>query len=190
MFAIFEHPWGLLIAAIIALLVVLSIRNISPEKFRWWQWLIPLFIAACAFGVDYLVETDIEQIKAVIKAGTKAVEDENPNAIDAIISAAYNDSHHRTKEALISHCKALLSAPIVEKNRRRNLIIELSLPRAVVTLTVLTLFDKESYIYEFKHLMLTKIKLNLQKEPDKRWLINRVEILEIDKQPVDWQYIR
>ena len=190
MFAIFEHPWGLLIVAIIALIVVLSIRNISPERFRRWQWLIPVFIAACAFGVDYLVETDMEQIKAVIKAGTKAVEDENPDAIDAIISAAYNDSHHRTKEALMSHCRHILRAPLVKKNRERNSIIEISPPKATATLTVLTSFDEKSNIYELQRFILTKIKLNLQKEPDKRWLINRVEILEIDKQPVDWQYIR
>lgn len=188
---IFEQPWTLLIAAILALLVMLMLRRIFPEKRRWWQLALPVFLAVAAFGLDWLVQTDLEKINAVINKGVKAVEEEDCLSIKAIISDNYSDSYHNTKDDLIYHCRSLLSEPLVEKNKKRALVIKESTPKATVTLTVLTHFDKESYVYQnFKSSLLTKIKLDLQKERDKRWLINRVEVLEIDRQPVSWKDIR
>ncbi|GAI46979.1 unnamed protein product, partial [marine sediment metagenome] len=77
MFDFFEQPWTLLITAILVLLVVLMLRRIFPGKKHWGQWLLPLFLAALAFGLDYLVQTDLEKINAVISTAVKAVEQEN-----------------------------------------------------------------------------------------------------------------
>ena len=188
---IFEQPWVLLIIAILALLVMLMLHRIFPEKRRWWQLALPVFLAVAALGLDWLVQTDLEKINAVINKGIKAVEEENCNAIEAIISDNYSDSYHNTKDDLIYHCRSLLSEPLVEKNKKRTLVIKESTPKATVTLTVLTQFDKKSYVYrDFKPFLLTKMKLDLQKEQDKKWLITRAEILEIDRQPVNWKDIR
>jgi hypothetical protein len=52
-------------------------------------------------------------------------------------------------------------------------------------------FDKNSYVYQnYKSFFLTKVELHLQKQPDGTWLINRAEVLELDRQPVDWSHIR
>jgi len=191
MFDFFEQPWTLIGAAILVLLVVLMLRRIFPEKRYWGQWLLPLFLAALAFGLDYLVQTDLEKINAVIDTAVKAVEQENPDAIEAIISDNYRDSYHNTKKHLMYHCRARLSGPLVEKNKKRLPIIEISPPNATVTLTVIIHFDKQSYVYqEIQRLMQTKAKINLQKQQDGRWLINRVEILEINMQRAKWRDIR
>ncbi len=191
MFDIFEHPWGLLTLAVVTLLILLMFRRIFPEKRHWWQWLLPAFLIAAAFWLDALVQTDLEKINTLINTVVKAVEEENPDAIETIISNNYRDSFHPTKEAFISHCSARLSEPLVEKNIKRIVSIDISPPEATAVFTVRIVFDKRSYAYQdFKRLMLTKIELDLQKELDKSWLINRAEILEIDRQPVKWKDIR
>lgn len=191
MFDVFDQPWTLLTAAIIVLLVVFMVRRILPAKRRWWQLLLPVILALIAFGLDWLVETDTEKIKKVIDTGIKAVEEENPDGIDAIIAANYHDSYHNAKKDLMRYCRALLSQPLVEKNKKSNLVIEESPPQAAATLTVITRFDEQSYVYQnYKHFMLIKVKINLQKQADKSWLVNRAEILEIDKQRLRWEQIR
>jgi len=188
---IFEQPWTLLIVAIIVLLVMLMLRRILPEKRHWGQWLLPAFLAVAAFGFDLLVKTDLEKINAVINTVIKAVEQENSDAIEAIISANYRDSYHNTKRDLMRHCRSKLSEPLVEKNKKRPPIIEISPPNATVTLTVIIHFDKQSSVYQdIQRLIQTKSKINLQKQQDGRWLINGVEILEINMQRVSWRDIR
>ena len=190
MYDIFERPWALLITAVIVLLVMSAGRVIFPEKRRRCQWFLPALLAASAFGLDLLVKTDAEKIKAVIYTGVKAVENEEPDAIEPIISDNYHDSYHNTKKALMRRCRATLSPPLVEKNITRILTIEIppSKTTATVTFTVRIVFDKQSYVYQsFRRMMPTKLKLHLQKQRDKRWLISRVELLEIDLQPAKWQ---
>lgn len=170
MFDIFEQPWTLLTAAIVILFVTLILRRIFPQRQRWWQLLLPILLAVAAFGFDFLVQTDLEKINALINTGIKAVEEENPDEIEAIISDNYRDSYHNTKEDLMYYCRALLSQPLVERNKKMALTIEKSPPKATATLTAVTHFDKQSNIYGFKRLMLTKIKLDLQKEQKKNGL--------------------
>ena len=192
MFDIFEHPWGLLTVAIVALLVLLIVRSVLPEKRRWWQLALPAFLAVSAFGLDLLVQTDLEKINAVISAAVKAVEEENPDAIETLISEDYSDSYHETKRALMLHCRRRLSEPLVEKNIKRIVEIAVSPSKttAETTFTVRIVFDKRSYVYQsYKRIILAKVEVNLQKEQDK-WLINRVELLELDMQPVNWRQVR
>ena len=191
MFNIFEHPWGLITIAIISLPVLLMVRRILPEKRHWWQLALPALLAVAAFGFDFLVETDLEKIKAVISTGVKAVEEENPDAIEAIISDSYHDSYHETKARLMFSCRSRLLGPLVEKNIARIVAIDISPPTATATSTMRIVFDKRSLVYQnFKSQVLIKLKLDLQKQLDNRWLINRIEILEMDRQPVNWRDIK
>ena len=189
---IFEQPWGLLIVAIVALPVLLMFRGIFPEKRHWWQLALPAFLAVAAFGLDLLVQTDLEKINLVIDTGVKAVEQENPESIEAIISENYSDSYHKTKTALMRHCRRRLSEPLVEKNIKRivEIVVSPSKTTAEATFTIRIVFDKRSYVYQsYKRIMLAKVKANLQKEQDK-WLINQAELLELDRRPAGWQAIK
>ncbi len=191
MFSFFEQPWTLLGAAVITLFGVFTYRSFVPEKRYWWQFLIPVFIAAIAFGLDSIVQTDIEKINVLISTGIKAVEEEDTGAIDAIISANYKDSYHNSKEHLIDHCKRELSRSLVEKNKEMGLQLEISPPTATADLTVSMKFEKDSFVTQnYKQFLSVTVKLHLQKEQDKRWLINRAELLEIDRQRVSWRQIR
>jgi hypothetical protein len=193
MFDIFENPYGLLFVAVLTLLTVLTVRSVLPEKRHWWQWLLPVLVAVAAFGLDRLVETDLEKITALINSGIKAVEEENIDAIDAIISENYRDSHHNTKEGLMHYCRITFSEPLIEKNKKRYLLIELSPDKTTANAALSTIinFDQRSEIYRnFKPALIIKMELHLQKELNKNWLIDRAEVIELDRQPVQWKQLK
>ena len=191
MFDVFEHPWGLVAAGGIVMLILLILRSVAPEKCRWWLWLLPFVLAFAAFGFDYLVETDREKINAVIDTGVKAVEGEDPDTIEVIVADDYADSYHRSKSSLMAHCRDVLSEPFAEKNIKRIVSIDIQGPKASIIFTVRVLFDKQSYIYQsFKQQMLVEVQAALGKQPDGGWLISRVELLKLDFQPAKWQTIK
>jgi len=191
MFDFFEQPYTLIGAAVLLLFGILTFRSVLPEKRRWWQLLLPVFVAIAAFGLDMLVQTDLEKINSVINTVIKAVEEEDCNAIEAIIAENYRDSFHNTKRDLIRHCRQRLTPSLIVKNKKRASLVEISSPNATATLFMLTTFDKNSSIsVSYKSFLFLKIEFRLQKQEDKSWLINRTEILELDKQPAKWNDIR
>jgi len=190
MFNLFEQPYLLLFAAIFVLIVTLTVRSLLPQIPRRPQLVMPLLLAASAFGIDYLVQTDTEKIKTTIKSAAKAVRNENPLAIEPVIAPGYSDSYHKSKAALIAHCTARLSGPLIDKNITRFLRIDIHPPDAAVLCTANIVFDKRSYVYQsYKQLMLVKMKIHLQKDPAEKWLISRCELLEIDRMPAKWHHI-
>jgi len=191
MFDFFEQPYTLIGAAVLLLFGILTFRSVVPEKRYWWQLLLPVFVAVAAFGLDMLVQTDLEKINSTINTVIKAVEEENCNAIEAIIAENYRDSYHNTKRHLLTHCRKRLTPSLVAKNKKRASLVELSPPNATATLFMLTTFDKNSSIsVNYRSSLYSKIELRFQKQDDKTWLINRAEILELDRQPAKWNDIR
>ena len=191
MFDFFEQPYTLIGAAVIVLFVVFTFRSVIPEKRHWWQFLLPIFVAATGVGLDMLVQTDLEKINSVISTVIKAVEEEDCDAIEAVVAEDYHDSFHNTKWDLVAHCRRKLPPNLVEKNKKTACLVKLSPPQATATVFMLTIFDKNSYVSEnYKQFIFFKIELRFQKQPDKTWLISRGELLEIDKQPAKWNDIR
>lgn len=191
MFDIFEQPWTLVGASIIVLFGMLTFRSIFPEKRSWWQWLLPVVITAAAFGTDYIVQTDHEKIVAVIHAGIKAVENEDVRAIEALLAENYSDSYHDSKGPLLADCQRELQRNLVEKNKKTGQLIKISGPKATATVFMLITFQKDSYIAQnFLPFLQIKVDISLQKQTDNTWLINRVEIRELNKQQTTWGQIR
>ena len=191
MFNFFEQPYTLIGAAVLVLFAMLTFRSVLPEKRRWWQLLVPALVVAAAFGLDLAVRTDLEKINAVINTCIKAVEEEDCNAIEAIIAEDYRDSYHNTKRDLMRHCRTRLSQPLVEKNKKRACLVQLSPPNATATLFATIIFEKDSYVsVNYKAWLMVEVRLSFQEQPDKTWLINRIEILELDRQPTNWSQIR
>ena len=190
MFDFFEQPYTLIGAAILVLFGILTFRSFCPEKRRWWQLLIPALIVAAAFGVDMLVQTDLEKINSVINAAINAVQQEDYRAIGATIDNNYSDSYHRTKQQLLDHCKRTLSKSLIDKINKPNRLIDISDSNATATLFAMIILDKNSDLSQYKSFFEVKARLSFRKQPDKTWLISRIEILEIDRQPFSWKSIR
>jgi hypothetical protein len=103
------------------------------------------------------------------------------------ISNDYHDSFHKTKKQLLANCKARLYTPIIEKTIPRVVSVEQASREAVAIFTVRVLFDKDSDISQlYKQDIFFKVQGHLEKQSDNRWLISRIEILEIDHFPAGW----
>jgi hypothetical protein len=191
MFDVFEQPWTLVGAAVLVLFAVLTFRSVWPEKRHWWQLALPAFIVAAAFGTDLLVQTDREKIHALLKKGMRAIEQEDCNAIATILADDYNDSFHDSKAHLLKHCVTELKESPVLRVKQSSLFIQASPPIGMAAVIVMIKFDRNSYIAQnYKDWALIKARIQLQKQADKNWLISRVEVLEIDRQPVNWREVR
>jgi len=189
MLNIFEQPWTLLAAAVIVLLILLGLHGYLFYKRIFWPWLIPILIAALAFGLDRLVETDREKIQTAVAKIAKAAEQENPDAIEPLISENYSDSFHKSKKYLINRCKIVFNEPLIEKNIPRIVSIDINSPHATAVFTVRVLADPRGYVYEFKKELFVKVEANLEKQQG-NWLFTKIEILQIDLQPADWRQIQ
>lgn len=191
MFDFFEQPYTLIGAAVLVLFGILTFRSVFPEKRRWWQLLVPALLAAGAFGLDGLVQTDLEKINAVIAKGIKAVKEEDFGAVEGVLSDRYSDSYHSTKQHLLAHFRTVLSEPLIAKHTETGLLIDIKGPKATAVLFTTVTFEKNSHIAQnYVPFLLTKTRLSLQKQPDKRWLITRIEVLELNRQPANWGHIR
>jgi hypothetical protein len=190
MWNVCEQPWTLIAVAVITLIVLLAMRRQIQEKKRLYLWLLPALIAAAALALDHFIKTDLEKINQVIDTATNAVQNENPQAIEPLIAENYTDSYHSSKKELIYYCRRKLSEPIVEKNIKRIIAIDISDSRATATFTVRVIFEQQSYVYQsYARLILAKAQINLEKQND-RWLITRTELLEVDMQPFTWKDIK
>jgi len=191
MFNFFEQPYTLSGAAVLVLFGMLTFRSVFPEKRRWWQMLVPALVAAAAFGLDFAVRTNLEKINAVINTCIKAVQEENCDAIEANIAENYHDSYHNSKKDLMHHCRSQLSQPLVEKIKKRGCLVQLSPRDAQAALFATIIFKKDSYVsVNYKAWLMVEVQLNFREQGDKTWLINRAEVIEIDKQPTNWSQIR
>jgi len=170
---------------------LLTFRSVMPEKRKSWHWLIPLAVAAAAFALDYLVETDREKVDALIGTIMQAVEEENCALIDTTIAEDYRDSFHSTKADLIRHCRRSLSRPLIMKNIERSRLVRMSVPTATATVWTTIHFEPSSWVaQEYKSFIFFKGRLHFQKQPDNSWVITRITPLTVDRQPVKWAQIR
>ena len=192
MFDFFDQPWTLIGFAILALFGILTFRSVIPEKKRMWQFLIPICIVAAAFGIDFLVKTDMEKIAGLLNLGIKAVEEENVDAIETVIDENYRDSFHNNKEHLLSHCRQVLSQHIVENNKITNSLITISGDNATATIFMTTRFNTDSYVAKTYNIpfVLIEVDINFQKQSDNNWLINRIEVRRLNRQQTNWGQIR
>jgi hypothetical protein len=183
---IFEQPWLLLIVAGAVFLGVAIFRDALPPKRAWLFWLLPIVIAAAAFAIDYLVQTDKEKIVAVLAKACRVVENENIKSLEPLISNNYSDSVHPSKEALLEHFRARLSEPIIEKIVPAIVSLDINTPDAKVVFTARVMFDPKGPVYEYQKMMIFKLEADLKREAGE-WLFSKVEITAINFQPAGWK---
>jgi hypothetical protein len=187
-FNICEQPWILLMCAVFTYLVIGTLHSIFPEKQRRWHILIAIGVAVIAFGIDALIDTDLEKIQKVINSVRKGTENEDSAAIDAVIDPDYRDSLHRSKPQLMRRVQRELSSPLVKKTAEIGLTVEISPPStATATLSMTILFEPDSHVAKaYKPGFMTLIRMGLKKQTNGQWLVNEIEIVEVDKQPIGW----
>ncbi len=187
MWDVFEQPWTLLGAAVIVLMTVLTYRSVVPEKKRWWHWFLPLAVAILAIGLDQLVATDLEKVNTLVESCLQAVENEDTATLGKLIADDYEDSFHTSKDRLLARCRDKLKPPAIESIKKVSAATEVEPPKARMIVNLLVKFDKESrWSKMYKPSALIKVEITMAKQPDKSWLIRRIEVLELDKMSVGW----
>ena len=194
MWNVFEQPWTLVGAAVVVLFGMFTFRSVFPEKRRWWQLLVPVVVVGMAFGLDGIVRTDLEKIDIVIAKGIKAVKEEDVRAVESILSDHYSDSSHNTKQQLLDRFRRVLSEPLVAGHKETGRLVDIKGTEATVVLFTTVTFEKDSRVAQnYVSFLMTKSKLYLKKSPepsgDGKWLIRRIEVLELNRQPANWGHI-
>ena len=186
---IFETPWLLIIIAVSLLFIILILNAVFTPKKQKLYLLIPLIIAASAFPLDHFFKTDSEKITTTINKAVQAVEDENPQALIPLIGENYKDNFHFNKKHFISHATARLTPPLVEKNIWTYLDkgLEINSNLATANISVRIILDPKSQVNYVK-VMFVKAQLTLEKQ-NSNWLITKAQLIELNRQPVNWQKI-
>jgi hypothetical protein len=201
MWNIFEYPFVGIGAAIFSMIALWILGAFWPEKKRKWHFAIPFVIMGLAFAIAYLVQTDKEKIQSAVNKGIKAFETQNIQLIREIIADDYRDTRHSSKELIVAHCQELFETATVDKITINSSQLEINDSNATFTMEVLVKFTENSRPAQMgKPMLFVKTRVKFEKTQDKnptsprlrrtRWLIVNSEILELDRNPVNWNYIR
>jgi hypothetical protein len=188
MWTIYDQPWTLVALGGISFLAVMTYRAFCPDKARMWQLGIPVAIAAAAFALDVLVVTDSEKIRTLVTAAEEAGRKGDVASLENLLADDYHDSFHGNKQRLVERARiALTNSPIKAIKEIHFGLAGIEPPSATATLLLVTTFKENSLVAAaYKPSLMAKLDLRLAKQPDRRWLIQSVELVEVDKQPLSW----
>ena len=188
MWNVYQSPWLLLLIAFFSFLALGTFRCVFPEKLRLTQWIVPLVIAGTGLGLDYVVHTDLEKIRAALDTLLTSAEIEDVNAIDHLTAPDYRDSFHRSKPQLIQHLHTRFAKPEFERiSCLSHSIDPIEGGRTAVVLNVTCVFNKDSDVARvYRAALMAKVKFYLTRQSNGEWKFSQIELLEVDKQPINW----
>jgi hypothetical protein len=187
MWNVFEYPFVGIGIAVIVLAGLWVYGMFRPDKKRKWHPLIPIGIVVLAVAVSYFVQTDKEKIFGAVNKGIKAFEERKIEPIREIIADDYFDAAHSSKEYIIAYCQGLFETAAIERVTFLSQQIQIEDGKAVFTLEAMIKFAEQSHAAQMgKGFMIVKARFSFKKTPDKKWLINGSEILELDRKTVNW----
>jgi len=190
MWNVFEYPFVGIGIGLITFLGFWIFRIVLPDKKRRWHYLVPLAIYIAAFAVSYFVQTDNEKILGVVNKGIKAFQERQVEPINQIIADDYSDSLHSSKTYIVAYCQGLFETAMVDKVTFLSRHTEIQNNTATLTLEAMVKFAEQSHIAQMgKPFLMLKAKLYFEKTINKQWLIKSSEILELDRNPIDWNKI-
>ncbi|MFI4913054.1 MAG: hypothetical protein ACIAQZ_15450 [Sedimentisphaeraceae bacterium JB056] len=182
----FESPWILIITAVALFCAITLFRNIMPDKKRWWQMLIPLIVLAAAFGIDYFVQTDREQIEARIVQARDAVLNRQPQVVISMIDQDYDGQHRYDRRIITQKCQEYFGRPFAEKIRINYNEITVNGNEATSELNTTVHFDDASQAGEYFELAIIEAEIGFIKRNDE-WMVKSVVIEKVNnKEPPRW----
>ena len=191
MLDVFEHPWLILALSLVLFMIMGTLRCVLPEKRHWCQMAIPLLVAVSAIILDVVVNTDREQILHISKTLHVAAEKEDVNAIAKLIAPNYQDALHRNRQHLLDNLRGWLSRSPLEKARKIGMAWDaLESSTALVSVRSGIVFAKDSVVAQtYKPQFLIRARLHLERQPNGRWLVQEIELAQIDGQSFSWRQL-
>lgn len=186
---VFENPWLLLTLAAVAIIPAALVRQAKP-RWGYWPLLAPLLLAVAGIGLDRAVQTDSEQIHAMIRTCRRAVIEENVPRLTQAVCESYNDGHHGNKEQLIAAAQDVLKGASVKKVRFQNITLNIDTVKATVEMDTAVHLNPNSRYASFGSLMFVSLRLELGKKNTGLWCIQKAGVTSINNQPMNWGYVR
>ena len=187
MFNIFQQPWALLAVSFVLLVVVYIMRTSYPEKQKFWHLLIPVFVIILAFGLDYLVKTDQEKIKGVLNAAITATVERDTAAMAPLIAEDYRDRQHVSKKAIMMTFQYLVKRHSIKSITMTSHNIVVDGETAEAEILVRVRMNSGNTSIPAPDLAYAKVKLKFKKKPDETWVIKSTQLVEVNKNPVNWK---
>ena len=189
MWNVFENVWLLLTIAGIALIVVSMLRQDHPEWGRK-PLLIPLALAALAFGLDAGFKSDTEYIHYIIAESKTAAAASDVQGMLKFISPDYSDRFHDDKAELEVLMKHYLNKADIEKIKMQShRITELNENTAKSEMNIVVHLSKDSQYAAAGSLVFVGLEFEFEKI-NKKWFIKRAELTSVNNDPMNWNSIR
>ena len=184
MWNIFENCWLLLTLAGIALVAASLVRQEKPE-WGYKPLLVPLLLAALAFGMDTAFTTDYEAISAIVPACKRSAVEADADRIIELVSGDYTDRVHENKAALKRAIESILPRASINKIRTQSHIISIEGNKAQSKLKVVVHLNNDNQYTGAGGLFFVEMEFEYEKAK-KNWLVRRMEITSINNQPMGW----
>ena len=178
----FEDPtMGIILAAIAETILLIS-WMFMRENFRKLLLLIGLAIAGLFLGLDWLIQTNSEQLKDNTRQIINAVELEQPDKVAAFISDRCLINNFLDKAAAEEIIKYHLAGPVIQSNTITELLInQVSDQTGRVEVCVITVFDS-SGTYAMVPLIKTRWQMDYTRDPDGFYRITNITMLKLGDQ--------
>jgi len=187
MWNVFENCWLLLTLAGISLVVVSVIRQ---EKPKWGikPLLIPILLAALAFGLDHAFTTDYEAVSALVPTCKRAAIAAEHDRIMEIISPNYSDRSHKDKTAFDRRVRHTISGSSIKKIRTQSHSVSIEGTQARSELGVAVHLNNDSRYATYGTFFLVELKFEYEKIAE-QWYIRRMDVTSVNNQPMNWSSI-
>jgi len=184
---IVEEPWLLLFVALVTLGVVVFVQTNPAGPRRRWPWLIPAALAVLAFAVDAVIDTDRERLDATLHRAFQFARTRDFTLFDDIFAPDYADDFHPSRRALRRRCETSMAIADIERIRIRRLTWQIEPGLARCDLSVLVRLQGRRGTYAGSQgIYFVEIEMLLSKQPDKRWLIQTIDLKSLNHQRFDW----
>ena len=184
MFDVFESPVLFITIAAICFIALVLLTNLKS----FVKILIPTLIILSGISVDHIFKTDYEKADLLIDMCRDAVVCRDIDFIDGSVSDNYGDSFHDSKDKLIKRCKRVFERPFAEKIKITSKVIEVKGNEATITVSAVVHIDRNSKYAIFFKIAPIEVQVYLEKVSNE-WKVIKMELIEIDMQPVNWQKI-
>jgi len=184
MWNVFENCWLLLTLAGITLVAASIVRQEKPE-WGYKPLLIPLLLAAMAFGLDTMFTTDYEAVSRIVPACKRAAVAADPDRIMQFISPNYTDRNHRDKAAFNQRVRSTITGSSIKKIRTQSHTVSIEGSQAQSELGVAVHLNNDSQYAVYGTFFLVQIKFEYEKIAEK-WTIRRMDLKSVNNQSMNW----
>jgi hypothetical protein len=150
-----------------------------------WPFAVPLLVGAAAFGLDYLVQTDAEQIRAILNDCRKLALEGRIDQIEPYIADTYMDPAHRSKDALLQSAKAIIQSTGLERVVKRGHTLKIDGSRAVSQVRFRVHLNPQKSQYAIGgSLLFVFLEFQYVRQPDGRRQIQQAMLLSVNDLPM------